>query len=136
MSTQPNNPFETNQPDPSSQDGPKKSKSWLWVLGIFGGIGLVCVVVCCGVGYWVFGLATGFLAEAYKDQLVGNPVMVEHIGEDFSIEMDLMRTGKEQQETDDDSVQAFEVSGSKGSGTLVVKPDSSAPGEIMSAELV
>lgn len=139
MSNNPNNPFDTNQPNQGyAQSGPppKKSNTWVWVLGILGALGLLGALVCCGGMFFAYRAGTGMIAEAFKEQLSGNPVIDEHIGTIESMSMNLTATTEYGQSTP--GAMAFDISGSKGSGTIVIRQQPGADGQpgIGSAELV
>lgn len=135
MSMNPNNPFDSK----SDQDPPRKqgSKTWIWILGILGLLGVVGALVCCGGGYALFNVGTGMLAEAYKTQLAGNPVIEEHIGQIESMDMNLTKTAQEGQNSKQEML-AFDITGTKGSGTIMIKQDKSGGDGtgIESAELI
>ena len=138
MSNNPNNPFDDNQQNQGySQGAPpqKSSKVWLWVLGTIGVLGVVGALVCCGGGYFAMKAGTGMLAEVFKQQLIGNPTIDEHIGDIESMEMNF---GATQQHADESQgAIAFDISGSKGSGTILIKQDPSGDGTgIATAELI
>ncbi|QDT13881.1 hypothetical protein [Planctomycetes bacterium K23_9] len=129
MSMAPNNPFESNQPG-SSNGGPvqpKKTNTWLWVFGIIGGLGLLAVMVCCGVGYYGYSKGTQMVADEMKGQLAGNAVIEENIGEINSMSMNLsavIEEAKKQQEAGNDGAppsMVFDIEGSKGSGRILMK---------------
>ena len=139
MSNNPNNPFDVNQPNQGyAQGGPpqKKSKTWLWVLGILGALGVVGALVCCGGTFFAYKAGTGMMAEAFKAQLSGNPVIEEQIGTIDSMSMNLGATS-EYGQSSPGSI-AFDISGSKGSGTILIKQQPGADGQpgIGSAELI
>ena len=139
MSNNPNNPFDVNQPNQGyAQGGPvqKKSNTWLWVLGILGALGVVGALVCCGGSFFAYKAGTGMIAEAFKEQLSGNPVIEEHIGTIDSMNLNLSATGEYGQSSP--GSMAFDISGSKGSGTILIKQQPGADGQpgIGSAELV
>ncbi len=131
----PNNPFEqqSQAPAPANKGG---GKTFLWVIAILCGGGLLGGLVCCGVLYGLFSFGIDVLTESYKEQLAGDPVIVEHIGEIESLEMSLSKTAAEAENTDGDMM-AFEVEGTKGSGTLLIEQDNAGDGTgIESAILV
>ncbi len=139
MSMTPNNPFETtpsNQASGPGQPQKKGSKAWIWIIGIIGVVGLVGAIACCGGGYALFNLGTGMLAEAFKQQLDGNPVIEEQIGQIESLEMNLSKTAQQGQNSNGERI-AFDIKGSKASGTILIKQDKSGDGTgIESAELI
>jgi hypothetical protein len=85
-----------------------------------------------------FGLS--MLADEFKSQLAGNPVIVEHVGDIESFDPDWSATIQEAQnsgEKGDEAGFAFDIKGSKGSATVIVQQDKSGDGTgIQSATLV
>ena len=141
MSTNPPDPFDDPQGDPAAgqNSGPKRSGNKGCMIGCVVA-GLVSLVVCCGGGILITQYGVSMLASEYERQLAGNPVIVEHIGEIESLEPSWSATIQEAQNADPPGQQtsfAFEVKGSKGSGTLLVQQDKSGDGTgIASAALV
>jgi hypothetical protein len=143
MSMAPNNPFENNQQDPlpGTPVRPNQGKSvWLWVLAIVGGLGLLAVIVCCGLGYYGYSAGTAMVAEEIKGQLTGHPTIEEHIGEISSVSMNLgavIEEAKKQQEAGDQGAppsMVFDIEGSKGSGRILMRQQ--AGGQTDEVELV
>jgi hypothetical protein len=141
MSMSPNNPFEDRRDDQGDVQGPPRRKSGgkgcLIGCSIAGVLGLL---VCCGGGAMMIPFGISILTSDYQQQLAGNPVIVEHIGEIESLEMSWSATFEEAQKSDGQGSAApiaFEVKGSKGSGTLLIQQDQSGGGGgIKSATLV
>ena len=52
------------------------------------------------------------------EQVKNDPVIVEHIGNVESVDMEFIKTSQYQQETGDSDVMVFSIQGDKGSGTL------------------
>ncbi len=130
MATGPNNPFQNTQPGQPLNDPqvPKQGSSvWLWILAIIGGIGLITVIVCCGVGYWGYSKGTQMVADELKSQISDHPVIEEHIGEVQSVQMNLgavVEEAKKQQESGDQGPppsMVFDIKGSKGSGRILMR---------------
>jgi hypothetical protein len=129
MSNRPDNPFQQGGPGTMYADRqPKKSGSnvWLWVLGIVGGLIVIGALVCCGVGYFGYQAATNMLAEAFKGQLQGNPVIVEHVGEIESLKLNLTKTQEQAQSSN--GMMAFDLVGAKGSATLLIRQSQGGDG--------
>ena len=130
MSMAPNNPFETEAGNPNSpqQQAPKKkSNGCLWAVIIAGVLGLM---VCCGGGFYMYQMATGFAATQLQDNISGSPVIAEHIGEIESLSMSIQETSKEAERRQAEGTRepgsdriVFTVSGSKGSGLIVASQD-------------
>ncbi len=105
----------------------KSNKTCLIVSVILGAIFLL--VLCCAGGiYWSFKFGTGVLGEALETELAGNPVIEEHIGTIENIEFDIMGTGQHQQATGNDDYLVFKITGSKGSGKIVIEANQNQPG--------
>lgn len=105
------------------QPAPKKGPNWLLIVGIvvgvlaLGGAGLgVC---CCGGGAAMFGTVFQMQANAVKVAVAENPVLQEHIGDISKIELNF----EESAAASEGGPQrfAYDVTGSKGSGLLVVE---------------
>lgn len=138
MSNRPDNPFQHGGPGTMHGDQQvRKSGSniWLWVLGIIGGMTVVGALLCCGGGYYGYQAVTNMIAEAYKSQLQGHPVIVEHVGEIESLTFSLTQTQEHAESSD--GMMAFDLVGSKGSATLLVEQESEGDGTgIETAQLV
>jgi len=122
MSNSPTNPFDPNTGQAAIPTVKKKTNVWLWVIGIIGGLGLVAAIVCCGGSYWAFNFGMGKVAETVKTDLMGNPVIGEHIGDIEDLSMNLTATGEEQQNGAKPNTMVLDAKGSKGSGKLIVTP--------------
>lgn len=122
MSNSPTNPFDPNTGQPAAPTVKKKSNVWLWVIGIIGGLGLVAAIACCGSVFWAYNFGMGKVAEAVKADLMGNPVIGEHIGDIEELSMNLTATGEEQQNGGKPNTMVMDVKGSKGSGQLILTP--------------
>ncbi len=138
MSNRPDNPFQQGGPGTMYSDQQTKksgSNVWLWVLGIIGGLTVLGALVCCGGGYFGYQAVTNMIAEAYKSQLQGNPVIVEHVGEIEFMKLNLTTTQEQAQSSN--GMMAFDVVGSKSSATLLVRQAPGGDGTaIASAELL
>jgi len=139
MSNNPHNPFDDHRPHQGYAPSPmeqRKSNVWLWVLGAIGVLTILVALICCGGGYFAYQASTGFMAELFKDQLVGNPVIEEHIGTIDSMSMNLGKTSEYAQGSP--GTIAFDISGPKGSGVILIRQESGIGGEpgIGSAELI
>lgn len=118
MSQAPNNPFDT-QPQQLGQPAQQGSNTWLWVLGIIGGLMLVGGLVCCGSIFYLGSKATGFVAEQIVEQYADDPILVEKIGTITSSDMNITETGAESQKDEDFTAMVLDISGDKGSGKLI-----------------
>ncbi len=140
MSMNPNNPFDDHQNDQGYAQSPTAKKGGKGCLLGCGIVGLLSVLVCCGGGALMTQFGLGVLASEYEQQLAGNPVIEEHIGEIESLDVSWTATFREAQKAEEqgeESPFAFEIKGSKGSGTLLVRQDRAGDGtEIGSATLV
>ena len=121
------------------QPAPKKGTNWFLIIGaivgvfVIGGAGLgVC---CCGGGWAAIGGAMQMNADAVAASLRDNAVVQEHIGDIASIKMNW----EESAAASEGGPQrfAFDVTGSKGSGLLVVESNNNFENmEIYSGELI
>lgn len=92
-------------------------KIFLWVTGILGGIGLLCVG--CGVGMWFFSIS--MLNSLITSQFGDHPVVVEQIGELESSSLNFWDSVEEKEASGrHDNVFVFDVQGKNGSGQIIV----------------
>ena len=110
------------------------SRIWLWVLGTVGVLVVLAALVCCGGGYFVWQFGSEALARSVREDLQGNPVIEEHIGEIESVQMNLQATAQEQENVPNSIT--FDIEGTQGEGRLVVLQQAGAEGTISSAVLV
>jgi len=75
---------------------------------------LVTVLVAVGGGYAVFQYGIGLIEEEVREDLAGNPVVREHLGEIRELELDYTESGALPGEEDF----AFRVEGTRGSGMI------------------
>jgi hypothetical protein len=108
--------------DSDDQFGPrfrkeeKSNKTCLIVGLILGGIvGVVLLCGGCGIGMYYFGVRQ--IASGVQATLAQNLVIQEHIGDIQSLEFNLMATG----ERGGGDMFVFDVTGSKGSGTIIAE---------------
>ena len=136
MSQAPNNPFDQSyqqQPQPQRQSS-GGGNTWLWVLGIIGGLMLVSAIACCGLAWYGGSQMSGLIADAAMEEFADDPVVVEHIGEITDSEMDFGEAIKASQKEDNVAVMIFNVEGDKGSGKIIHRTDNSSG--IVTATLV
>lgn len=111
-------PSDTLMPEPPQ---PEKSNKTCLILGlIFGGLGgfvLVCGG-CCVFGMFQF---SGILEEAARSELADNAVIIEHIGEIQSLEVDWSATIDAASQRPNTFV--FDVQGDKDSGVVSAQMD-------------
>ena len=120
MSQAPRNPFETSPKDlgrPSRSGG----NTWLWVLGIIGGIFLMGAVICCGVSFYAWNQASEFMADAMAEQFASDPVFVEKIGTITETEMSVREAIAESGKSENEGAMIILVKGDKGSGKIVYR---------------
>ncbi|QEG43638.1 hypothetical protein UC8_56900 [Roseimaritima ulvae] len=103
-----------NVPPPTSTGS---SSALKWVLGILAGLGLL-TVLCCGGCFLVAKFGLDAVGTQVAEQVKDDPVIVEHIGNVESVDMEFIKTSQYQQETGDSDVMVFTIRGDKGSGTL------------------
>lgn len=142
MSMNSDDPFESNPNARGNtaaygQSPPKKSKTKFWLLGC-GITGLLGILVCCGGSILMTQFGLNVLAGEFQKQLDGNPVIVEHVGDIQSFSMSWGDTIKAAQNAESNGEElAFAISGTKGSGRVLIQQDGSGDGTGMhSATLV
>lgn len=137
MSINPNDPFDSGQSGQGSGQSPPPGKSGkklgvgLVVLGALGGAGMLVI------GGFYFALSS--LADEYQRQLAGEPVIEQHIGEIESLSFSWAAMVAEAQSADqheDETGIAFEITGSKGSGYVMIEQNEADQHMIRSATLV
>jgi hypothetical protein len=104
-------------PPPPSANNPPKRKLWPWFLG--GCLVLILLAVAAFVGLGYFGMKA--MGTATKDMVASVPAVQEHFGTITDAGMDMgaiMEAGKTGQ-----SVLAFNITGDKGEGRLVIEMD-------------
>ena len=93
---------------------PRSRKRLVWILA---GVGGLISLLCCGgfglLAYFGFGI----VATDIRNQVRDHPIVVEHIGEVESFEMNFTESAA----TNDDSTFVYEMKGTKGSGVLTAK---------------
>jgi len=92
----PNNPY-ANTGSFGQAPPPKKSKAWIWILGIVGGGGILVCGCCGGLSYFAYNTGMTMIAEQTKQEIQGKPVVQEHIGTIESASPDLMAGVEETQ---------------------------------------
>ena len=124
-------------PDPMmpAPSQPEKSGKTCLILGlIFGGLGAVLLLCggCCVFGMFQFSGQLGEMAEA---ELANNPVILEHVGEIQSLEVDWSATINAASERPNTFV--FDLAGEKNSGTasLVMLDRGGGRLQVVSGEL-
>ena len=110
----PNNPFD-NQ---NASNQPKKSNTWLWVLGIVGGVFLIGAIICCGLVYFAASKGSEFVAEAVIEEVRDNPVILENIGEVTESSANLSEAWAESTKEENIATLVIDVKGDKGSGKI------------------
>ncbi len=111
----PNNPY---RPAAHGPGGPQHRRSSAGIIiAIVAGIGLVGVLVCCGLcgGLGYFGM--NVFSEQVANELRDNPILREHIGEIQSFTLNFTATAAH----DSEDVFVFDVQGSKGQGVVTAE---------------
>jgi hypothetical protein len=101
---------------------PQKSRSGLKVVLIVLAVVVLLGLLACGgmIALLYYGVNAG-LTAAMKQELDGNPVIVQEIGEIESITMDLSDTAKRADPEGQKQILSCEIVGTKGSGQLIVE---------------
>lgn len=103
---------------------PKKSNGLKIVLIILGVLGVGSLLCCGGVyfaGQWGIGQVGEMIGKALSAELQGNPTLEKEIGTIESLTWNIMKSGKETQDRDEQNLIVFDVKGSKGSGEIICK---------------
>ena len=104
--------------EPTGVSPPPKRKSSMGLVIILAvTTGLVLVLLCCGGGIGVVWFGLGVVENSVLSQLRDHPAVEEHIGEIEEFKMNLMASANHE----DSDTFIYDVSGSKGSGTLEVR---------------
>ncbi len=103
---------------------PKKSKAWIWILGILGGAGILACGCCGGGIYWAYSFGMSVITEQTRQEVQGRPEVQEHIGTIESATPDLM-AGVEETKTkggrSGESHLVIHIKGNKGAGDVIGK---------------
>lgn len=95
---------------------------------------LLGMVVCCGVGYYMFNAATDLVANEISSEFADDPMVVEHIGDITSSKSDLSSTISASQNEENVAVLVINLEGSKGNGQIRHRTDNKSG--VVSATLV
>ncbi len=118
-------------PNPYLQSGPSRPTRrggipwWVWVLM---GAGGMAVLACCGVCGGILYLGGSEIENEVAAELRDNPALVEHIGELEDLSYNFNDTYVKYAE--EDSIEVFDVRGSKGSGKITVSSETSITDEL------
>lgn len=114
-----NDPYPNNagQPPYDHAPPPRKSRTWLWVLGILAGLGFLCIAVCCGLGFYGYNMASTMMVQPFQN----SPVIQEQLGGIDDSSMNIQATGEYQQQNQGSNHVVFDVSGPNGSGQLAIE---------------
>ncbi len=111
---------------PTPAPAPKPSKTPI-ILAVVGGIGLICVLVCCGAGIWVVQFGMSVVSADIENQLRDHPEIEEHVGAIQSLEVDWAKSMAE----DDYDIWTYDVEGTKAKGELIVESESDFDSEVI-----
>lgn len=119
--------------NPQQFPPPKKSSGPWLILGIIGGVGFLCVAVCCGGGFLFVNWGMGQVSADIENQIRDDPQIVQYIGDIESLSVDYVKSA----EYDDMDTFVYNIRGTKGSGELTVTSTVNASGgeDIQSAFL-
>jgi hypothetical protein len=108
--------------DPTFGNPPpaKKSSTMMWIiilLVVLLGLPLLCCGGCMALGMWGINMGSAQIAS----ELQGTAPVQEHLGDNLTMKMNFTKTMEEQQKAGgNDDIVAFDATGSKGSGTVIV----------------
>ncbi len=107
---------------------PRKSNSWIWILGIVGVLG-IGMVVCCGVGgYFAFNMGMNVVVQELKNEVAGDPNVERHLGEIKNLSVDVIASGKETDKRGSGAqVLVFNAQGSEGKEASFIVEQSRHP---------
>lgn len=107
---------------PFASPPPKPSRFWLWLLGGLGCAGVLLLLCCGGMTWFGYSFGTQVLAEALKQEVAGNAVVEEHLGEIRQIKANLMESGSEKRARNSSgNVIVMDAEGAKGNGKFIVE---------------
>lgn len=113
---------------------PKKSSAMMWIiilLVVLLGIPLLCCGGCMLLGMWGLNQGSAQIAAELQDA----PAVQEHLGDNLKLSMNFTATAQEQQKAGNDKLVAFDATGSKGSGTIIVTTSQAGANTFESAVL-
>ena len=113
----------------------KKSNLWLWILLGVGG-GAAALVICCGGGtYWAISASSRMVGDALRQEVRGNPIVEERLGEIASLEANLVESGEETQKRGgSNNWVVMDAKGSKGNGKFIIQSSPSPqPGNMFTS---
>ena len=141
MSISPNDSFEndfsTSSGVQAAQAPPPKSKKGCLIAVVV--VFLLLFLVCCGGGIGMFYFGTNALSEIVISQVENDSAILEHIGEVESCSLDFGATAKAAESAEqagDPTPIAFEITGSKGKGTLLLMPEADNQESFSSGTLI
>jgi hypothetical protein len=110
---------------------PKKSgagKIILIVLGVFGGLGLLCCGGFALMAWWGLGQVDALVGAELRKELDASPKAIAELGPIESLKWNMMKTGQYSQDTREENVLVFDVKASNASGDVICKFDQSSGG--------
>ncbi len=119
------NPYDNfgNQPPGAPKSG-GAGKTILWILGIFGVLGLVCCGGVVAVSMWGMNAASGLIGDASVESFKSNPDVVNELGEIKSSKLNVMASREENnKKTGGSKVMVVDVVGTKGKGQFIFEMD-------------
>lgn len=107
------------------QEPAPKKRSGVWiVVAIVGTISVLCIGLCCGGFVWLMSFGLNILGEQVAEQLRDNPVILEHIGQIQTCDVDFSKSAAHA----DEDTMVYKIEGTKGKGELVAQSESTADG--------
>jgi hypothetical protein len=124
--TSPVNPYAN--PPGFGAPPPKKSNTWIWILGIIGVGGLLVCGCCGGLSWWGFSQGTQMMAEFAKQEVQDHPKIQEHLGGISSASMNFVKSTTETEKHGTGAnILVIEVKGNNGKSAELLAEQSKQP---------
>ena len=117
-------PQSYNDPNfPHRQPPGSGNRTLFWILGIVAAIVILGAIACCGIGYFGVRFVSTEVAKQLRPQLQSSPEIAEHIGEIQEMTLNVQAM----QQEDRAGKMVFDITGTKGSGQVIVDPGQFTP---------
>jgi len=100
----------------------------LIILGVFGGLGVLCCGGIAAMSWWSLGQVDKLVGAELRKQLEASPTAMAELGTIESLSWSIMKTGQYSQDTGEENVLVFDVKASNASGEVMCKFDQSGGG--------